>query len=72
MSEFSEDEPLEDRLRRLMLRIDALSHEASAAASDKFSSVSADFSGRMEEMGEDLKQRHEGLRERATERRAEK
>ena len=72
MSEFSEDEPLEERLRKLMRRIDDLSHEASAVASDKFSSVSADFSGRMEEMGENLKQRHEGLRERATERRAEK
>jgi len=72
MSEFSEDEPLEDRLRRLMRRIDDLSHEASAAASERFSSVSEDFSSRMEEMGKDLKQRHEGLRERSSERRAEK
>ena len=72
MSEFSEDEPLEDRLRRLMHRIDDLSHEASAAASERFSSVSEDFSSRMEEMGKDLKQRHEGLRERSAERRAEK
>ena len=68
MAEFSEDEPLEERLNKLLGRIDALSHEASAFASDRMGRIAERFSGKMEELGQDLKTRHDELQESANER----
>lgn len=70
MAEFSEDEPLEERLNKLLRRIDDLSHEASHIASDRFSKMANRFSSKMEELGEDLKSRHDELQTSAYEKKA--
>ncbi len=70
MAEFSEDEPLEERLNKLLRKIDDFSHQASHIASDRFSKVAGRFSNRMEELGDDLKTRHDELQTSAKEKKA--
>ncbi len=70
MAEFSEDEPLEERLNRLLKKIDDFSHEASKVASSRASKMANKFSSKMEEVGEDLRTRTDELQTSAKEKKA--
>ncbi len=64
MAEVSKDEPIEERLKKLIVRIDELSQDASRKTSQHFSRASSKFNNLIEEMGEDLRIRQDNLKER--------
>ena len=64
MAEASKDESLEERLKKLIVRIDELSQDASKKTAQKFTSTSSKFNNLMEEMSDDLRKRLENMKER--------
>ena len=64
MAEVSKDEPIEERLKKLIVRIDELSQDASKKTSQHFGRASSKFNNLMEEMSEDLRRRQDNLKER--------
>ena len=64
MAEVSKDESLEERLKKLIVRIDELSQDASKKTSQKFTSTSSKLNNLMEEMSDDLRKRQENMKER--------
>ena len=64
MAEVSKDEPIEERLKKLIVRIDELSQDASKKTSQHFGRASSKLNNLMEEMGEDLQRRQDNLKER--------
>ena len=64
MAEVSKDEPIEERLKKLIVRIDELSQDASKKTSQHFGRASSKLNNLMEEMGEDLQRRQNNLKER--------
>ena len=67
MAEVSKDEPIEERLKKLIVRIDELSQDASKKTSQHFGRASSKFNNLMEEMSEDLRRRQDNLKERKEE-----
>ena len=63
MAEVSKDEPIEERLKKLIVRIDELSQDASKKTSQHFGRASSKFNNLIEEMGEDLRIRQDNLKE---------
>jgi len=63
MTEVSKDEPIEERLKKLIVRIDELSQDASKKTSQHFGRASSKFNNLIEEMGEDLRIRQDNLKE---------
>ena len=63
MAEVSKDEPIEERLKKLIVRIDELPQDASKKTSQHFGRASSKFTNLIEEMGEDLRIRQDNLKE---------
>ena len=72
MAEVSKDESLEERLKKLIVRIDELSQDASKKTSQKFTSTSSKLNNLMEEMSDDLRKRQENMKERKKEKKQQK
>ena len=72
MAEVSKDETLEERLKKLIVRIDELSQDASKKTSQKFTSTSSKLNNLMEEMSDDLRKRQENMKERKKEKKQQK
>lgn len=72
MAEASKDESLEERLKKLIVRIDELSQDASKKTAQKFTSSSSKFNNLMGEMSDDLRKRQENMKERKKEKKQQK
>ena len=72
MTEVSKDEPVEERLKKLITRIDELSQDASKKTSVHFGHASSKFRNLMEEMSEDLRRRQDNLKERKEKKKQQK
>ena len=72
MAEASKDESLEERLKKLIVRIDEISQDASKKTAQRFTSTSSKFNDLMEEMSNDLRKRQENMKERKKEKKQQK